>query len=71
MKTITKDEFIEVAKDLDNFYTGSDVALFAYARDCGCVDEVFSFMCVGNKTVGQVTKFIYRFTGQQENCLSA
>ena len=63
MKTVTKSEFIDIAKNLGNFHSGSDIALFAYARDCNCIDETFNFMCEKNKTVGQVTKFIYDFAG--------
>ena len=64
MKSITKSEFIEVAKNLGNFYAGSDIALYSYAKDCNCISKTFNFMLEEPKTVGQVTGFIYNCSGR-------
>ena len=64
MNKITKNEFIKVAQKLGNFYNGSDIALFAYARDCNCIEETYNFMCENKKTVGQVTEYIYDKAGR-------
>ena len=64
MNTITKDKFILTAKNLDNFYIGSDIALYSYAKDCDCINKVFNFMTEKKRTVGQVTEFIYDCAGR-------